>query len=114
MASWEPVDIDPTGRDEIGKEDDKWDHSKMNELEGKLEELRRFNARLEESPDKDEENNIMLEKHKLKEDTIELVADQIYNKMTKLFNDTRERYEIEGKVSVEPQYKIFNPDEMVI
>ena len=32
MASWEPVDIDPTGRDEIGKEDDKWDDSKMNEL----------------------------------------------------------------------------------
>ena len=53
--------LDPTGRDEIGKEDDKWDDSKMNELEAKLEELRRFNARLEESPDKDEEKNITLE-----------------------------------------------------
>ena len=42
---------------------------------------------------------------------IELVADQIYDKMTKLFNDTRERYEIESKVTVEPQYKIFNLDD---
>ena len=25
MASWEPEDIDPTGRDGIGEEDDKWD-----------------------------------------------------------------------------------------
>ena len=40
--------------------------------------------------------------------TIELVADQIYDKMTNLFNDTRERYEIERKVTVEPQYKIFS------
>ena len=46
MASWEPVDIDPTGRDEIGKEYDKSDDGKMNELEAKLKELRRFNARL--------------------------------------------------------------------
>ena len=51
MASWEPVDIDPTGRDEIGKENDKWDDGEMNKLEEKLEELRRFNARLEKSPD---------------------------------------------------------------
>ena len=28
--------------------------------------------------------------------------------MTKLFNDMRKRYEIERKVTAEPQYKIFN------
>ena len=44
----------------------------MNELEPKLEELKRFNASLEESPDKDGENNITFDKRKLKEDTIEL------------------------------------------
>ena len=49
----------------------------MNELEAKLEELRRFNARLKQSPDKDEEKNIMVEKRKVKENTIELIANQI-------------------------------------
>ena len=29
----EPVDIDATDRDGLGKEDDKWDDGKMNELE---------------------------------------------------------------------------------
>ena len=40
MASWELVDIDPTDHDGIGKEDDKWNDGKMNELEVKLEDLR--------------------------------------------------------------------------
>ena len=40
MASWEVVDIDPTDCDGIGKEDDKWNDGKMNELEVKLEDLR--------------------------------------------------------------------------
>ena len=60
MASWEPVDIDPTDRDGIGEEDDKWDDGKIDELEVKLKELRQFSARLEESPYKDEDNNVML------------------------------------------------------
>ena len=42
MVSWEPVDIDPTDRDEIEEEDDKWDDNLMSELERKFEELRRF------------------------------------------------------------------------
>ena len=29
MALWEPVDIDPTDRDEIEEEDDKWDDNLM-------------------------------------------------------------------------------------
>ena len=32
----------------------------------------------------------MLEKRKVKEDTIELVANQIYDKITTLFNERRE------------------------
>ena len=42
MVSWEPVDIDPTDREEIEEEDDKWDDNLMSELERKFEELRRF------------------------------------------------------------------------
>ena len=58
--SWEPVDIDPTDRDGIGEEDGKWDNDLMNELKIKLNKLRRFKATLEESPDKDVENNITI------------------------------------------------------
>ena len=76
MATWEPVDIDPIGHDEIREEDDNWDDDFMNDLERRFEELRHFNARLETSPDKDF-GNITLEKNKETEDTIELVANQI-------------------------------------
>ena len=87
MASWEPVDIDPTDRDEIEEEDD----NLMNELERKFEELRRFNEALETSSDNDVKKNITIDKLRLKEDMVELVANQIYDKMTNLFNDTRQR-----------------------
>ena len=88
MATWEPVDVDPIDCDGIREEDDKWDDGKITEIEAKLEELRHFSARLETSPDKDM-GNITLEKRKAKEDTIELVANQIYDKITKLFNERR-------------------------
>ena len=77
MASCEPVDIDPTDRDEIGEEDDKWDDNLMNELERRFEELKQFNATLETSSDKDVENDIFDKlrlKKELKTDMIELVA----------------------------------------
>ena len=114
MASWEPVDIDPTDRDEIGEEGDKWDDDLLNELERRFEELRRFKATLETSSDKDLENDILDKlrlKKELKKHTIELVANQIYDKMTKLFNDMKERFETEDKIAVEPQYKCFNLDD---
>ena len=91
MASWEPVDIDPTDRDEIEEEDDKWDDNLTNELEKNFEELRRFNATFETFSDKDVEKNITLDKLRLKKDMIELVANQIYDKMTELFNDMSKR-----------------------
>ena len=68
----------------------------MNELEKNFEELRRFNATFETSSDKDVEKNIMLDKLRLKKDTIELVANQIYDKMTELFNDMSKRLGILG------------------
>ena len=81
MAKWEPVDVDPIDCDGMKEEDDNLDDGKITEIEAKLEELRHFNARLETSPDKDV-GNITLEKRKVKEDTIELVANQIYDKIT--------------------------------
>ena len=40
MASWEPVDIDPTDRDETGEENYKWDNDVMNDLEIILNPIR--------------------------------------------------------------------------
>ena len=85
MALWEPVDIDPTDRDEIEEDDDKWGDGLMDNLERRFDELRQSNAALETSSDKD----ITLDRDKLKKDTIELVANQIYDKLTILFNNTR-------------------------
>ena len=114
MASWEPGNIDPTGHDQTGEEDDKWDDCKITEIEAKLEELRHFNARLETSPDKDV-GDIILEKRKLKEDTIELVvANQIYDRITTLFNDRRKILDIkEGAKIVESiiNYDSFDLDD---
>ena len=93
--SWEPVDIDPADHDEIGEKDDKWDDGKITEIEAKLEEIRQFNERLETSPDKDV-GNITLEKCKVEEDTIELVSNQMYDKITKIFNERRKRLSIKG------------------
>ena len=101
MASWEPVDIDPTDHD--GLEDDKWDDDFMKDLEIRFNKLREFNRDLNESID---DNHIeMTEKVKdvLKKDTIELVANQICDRLTIIFNNTRERLGIEsGTPIVEP------------
>ena len=43
----------------------------------------------------------MLDKPRLKKDMIELVANQIYDKMTKLFNDTRKRLGRKGGANIE-------------
>ena len=75
----------------------------MKDLEIRFNKLREFNRDLNESID---DNHIeMTEKVKdvLKKDTIELVANQIYDRLTIMFNDTRERLGIEsGTPVVEP------------
>ena len=85
MASWEPVDIYPIDRDEIAEEDDKWDDDLMTDLEKRFEEQRQFNKTLVESGDKNIRNMATI----LKETTIKLTANQIYDTITKLFNERR-------------------------
>ena len=41
-------------------------------------------------------------KDALKKDTIELVANQIYDKLTNMFNDTRERLGVENDTPISP------------
>ena len=66
---------------------------------------------MKKSLDKDVENDITRERARVKEDTIQLVVDEICDKMIKVFNDMREKFKIEDKITVEPQYKSFNLDD---
>ena len=95
MATWEP-DIDPFDRGEIGEKDDRWDDTFTNKLETRLNKLRQFNKTLNESTDENLIDTTIKTKNALKKDTIELIANEIYDKLTKLFNDRRKRLGIKG------------------
>ena len=93
MASFEPVD---TNYDKIRDEDYKWDDDVIKDLELRFNKLREFNETLNESTD---ENTIEITekaKYALKRDTIELVANQIYDRLTIFFNNDRKRFGIQG------------------
>ena len=107
MASWEPVDID---RDDMGDEDYKWDDDVIKDLELRFNKLREFNETLNESTDLDTIEMTEKTKDALKHDTIELAANQIYDRLTTFFNKDRERFGIQGgKPIIEPvrEYENF-------
>ena len=79
MATWEPVDID---RDDMGDEDYKWDDDVIKDLELRFNKLREFNETLNESIDEKTIGITEKAKDALKLDTIELAANQIYDKLT--------------------------------
>ena len=93
MASWEPVDTD---YDKIGDEDYKWDDDVIKDLELRFNKLREFNETLNESTNEDTIEITEKAKNALKRDTIELVANQIYDKLTIFFNNDRKRFGIQG------------------
>ena len=92
MATWDPVDFD---RNYMGDEYDKWDDHVMKDLEISFNKLREFNETLNESTDEDTIEMTETTKYALKHDNIEMVANQIYDKLTLMFNKTRERLGIE-------------------
>ena len=92
MASWEPVDIDHDG---IGDEEYEWGDDVMNGLEKRFEELRQFNKKFNESRDKDTRRETLLFIDSTRQDIEELVADQIYDKLTIYFNNTRKNWAYE-------------------
>ena len=107
MASWEPDEID---YDKIEDEDYKWDDDVIKDLDLRFNKLREFNETLNESTDVD--NIEITEKaiNALKHDTIELAANQIYDKLTIFFNNDRKRFGIQGgKPITEPvrEYRNF-------
>ena len=93
MASFEPVDID---YDKIGDEDYEWDDDVMKDLELRFNKLREYDETLNESTDEDTIEMTEKTKDALKRDTIELVANQIYDRLTIFFNNDRKRFGIQG------------------
>ena len=93
MDSFEPVDID---RDGLGEVYDKWDDNIMKDLELRFNKLREFNETLNESTDEDTIEITEKAKNALKRDTIELVANQIYDRLTIFVNNDRKRFGIQG------------------
>ena len=107
MATWEPEGIDIADRDDI--EDDSWDENAMNDLQKRYEELRQFNIKYNKSRDKTtrEETSIYIDA--TRHDIEELVANQIYDKLTILFNNSRKRLGIQkGEPIVDPIRKYDN------
>ena len=93
MATWEPEGID---YDKIGDEDYKWDDDVIKDLEVRFNKLREFNETLNESNDVATIEMTVKTKDALKRGTIELVANQIYDKLTIFFNNDRKRFGIQG------------------
>ena len=107
MVSFEPVDID---YNKIGDEGYKWDDDVIKDLELRFNKLREFDETLNKSTDEDTIKITEKAKHALKRDTIELVANQIYDRLTIFFNNDRKRFGIQGgKPMVDPirEYRNF-------
>ena len=98
MATWKPVDID---RDGLREEYDKWDDDIVKDLELRFNKLREFNKTLNESTDEDTINETLIYVDSTRNDIEELVANQIYDKLTTMFNKTRERLGIENGAPIE-------------
>ena len=92
MVSFEPVDTD---YDKIGDEDYKWDDDVIKDLELRFNKLREFNETLNESTNEDTIEMTEKTKNGLKRDTIELVTNQIYDRLTIFFNNDRKRFGIQ-------------------
>ena len=106
MATWEPEGID---YDKLGDEDYKWDDDVIKDLELRFNKLRVFNETLNKSTDVDTIEMTVKTKDAFKLDTIELAANQIYDKLTILFNNDRKRFGIQGGIPIiEPMREYEN------
>ena len=103
MAAWEPVDVSHLDRDEIKDLHADWDDAFKSNLELRYNKLRVFNETLNESTNEDTIEMKEKTKNAFKRGTIELAANQIYDKLTILFDNSRKRLGIhKGEPIVEP------------
>ena len=81
----------------------------MKDLEVRFNKLREFDETLNESTDEDTIEMTEKTKDALKHDTIELAANQIYDRLTIFFNNDRKRFGIQGdKPIIEPMREYRN------
>ena len=96
----------------MGEEYDKWNDDIVKDLELRFNKPREFDETLNESKVKDNIEMTIKTKNALKHDTIELVANQIYDRLTIFFNNDRKRFGIQGgEPIIEPmrEYQNFKP-----
>ena len=106
MASWQPLDVSQFDCDDIKDVHNEWDDDMVKDLEIRNSKLREFNRTYSNKSI----DTITTDKETLKRDIIESVANQIYDKLTIYFNDTRKRLGIQkGKPIAEPikNYDLF-------
>ena len=72
----------------------------MNDLERRFNQLRQFNETLDESRDEDIIGITMSTKNALERDIVELVANQIYDRLAFSFENNRKRFGVEGGVPI--------------
>ena len=106
MVTSEPVDIDHDG---LGEEYDKWDDDVIKNLEVRFNKLREYDETLTESTNEDTIEMTEKTKDALKRGTIELVANQIYDRLTIYFNNNRKRFGIKkGEPIIDPTREYLN------
>ena len=94
----------------MGEGYDKWDDDVIKDLEIRFNKLREFNETLNESTDENTVDMTGKTKNALKHDTIELAANQIYDRLTIFFNNDRKRFDIrKGEPIIDPirEYRNF-------
>ena len=108
MTSWEPADIDC---DEIREDDVKWDDDVLKDLESRFEDLRQYNRNLNESRDEATREEASIYVDVTRNDIEELVANEIFDKLTILLNNTRKKFGIQKGRPIEPirKYNNFKP-----
>ena len=99
MASWEPDEID---RDGIGDEDVEWDDDVMKDLESRFERLRHDIRNLKESRNEATREEVSTFVDATRHDVEELVANQIYDKLTILLNNIRRKFDIQKGRPIDP------------
>ena len=92
MATWDPVDID---HDDIEDVYGDWGDDFKNDLEVRFNKLRKFSETLNESTDEDTIEITEKTKDAFKLGTIELIANQIYDRLTFSFDNARKRLGIQ-------------------
>ena len=80
----------------------------MKDLELSFNKLREFNKTLNESTDEATINETLIYVDEVRDDIEELVANQIYDKLTNMFNNARERFGTENGTPIEPLRKYNN------